>query len=176
MIIQNPGAVRSREPADSARTNAVVAGVLFIVATAASLLSGPFLAPVTDSDSLTDAAAHQRQVATGVLLGFIAALAAPGIAVALYPVLRGFGAGPSLGVCRLPDHRGDVLRPGHGGLLSVSTLSQEPSSTRARPADQHFTTLDQTMLAQYHGWSMRVCCWPSASVAFCTTWCSTAAS
>ena len=51
------------------------------MAMAASLLSGPFLAPVTGSDYLTSAAAHQGQVATGVLLGFIAAFAAPGIAI-----------------------------------------------------------------------------------------------
>lgn len=36
------------------RTNAVVAGALLIVATVASLLSGPFLAPVTGVNHLVD--------------------------------------------------------------------------------------------------------------------------
>ena len=90
-------AMAARDATGPARKNAVIAGVLFIVATVASLLSGPFLAPVTGSDYLTSAANHHAQVATGVLLGFIAALAAPGIAIALYPVLRSFGEGLALG-------------------------------------------------------------------------------
>lgn len=102
-IIRKPGeAVRSRGSAGPSgvnlfRVNAVVAGVLFIVATAASVLSAPFLAPVTGSGYLTDTAAHQGQVATGVLLGFIAAFAAPGIAIALFPVLRRFDEALALG-------------------------------------------------------------------------------
>jgi hypothetical protein len=143
------GFVHSREPADSSRVNAVVAGVLFIVATAASLLSGPFLAPLTDSDSLGDAAAHQGQVAAGVLLGFIAALAAPGIAVALYPVLRRFGEGLSLGAVAFRIIEGVFYALGMVVLLSLSTLSGAFVDAGS-PNDQHFTTLGQTMLAQYH--------------------------
>src|SRR6478609_2621372 len=141
--------VQRRESADSSRVNAVVAGVLFIVATAASLLSGPFLAPVTDSGSLGDAAAHQSQVATGVLLVFIAALAAPGIAVALYPVLRKFGEGLALGAVAFRIMEGVFYALGMMVLLSLSTLSVAFVDAGS-PPDQHFTTLGQTMLAQYH--------------------------
>ena len=141
--------VQSRESAGSARVTAVVAGVLFIVATAASLLSGPFLAPLTDSDSLGDAAAHQGQVATGVLLGFIAALAAPGIAVALYPVLRRFDEGLSLGAVAFRIMEGVFYALGMMVLLSLATLSGVFVDAGS-PGDQHFTTLAQTMLAQYH--------------------------
>lgn len=129
--------------------NAVVAGVLFIVATAASLLSGPFLAPVTGATYLTDAAAHNGQVATGVLLGFIAAFAAPGIAIALYPVLRTFGAGLALGAVSFRIIEGVFYALGMFSLLSLSTLSREFVDAGA-PGDQHYTTLGQTMLAQYH--------------------------
>ena len=146
--------VQSRESADSSRVNAVVAGVLLIVATAASLASGPFLAPVTDSDSLGDAAAHQGQVATGVLLVFIAALAAPGIAVALYPVLRRFGEGLSLGAVAFRTMEGVFYALGMLVLLSLTTLS-EAFVDAGSPNDQHFTTLGQTMLAQYH-WLVEV--------------------
>jgi hypothetical protein len=146
--------VQSRESADSSRVNAVVAGVLLIVATAASLVSGPFLAPATDSDSLGDAAAHQGQVATGVLLVFIAALAAPGIAVALYPVLRRFGEGLSLGAVAFRTMEGVFYALGMLVLLSLTTLS-EAFVDAGSPNDQHFTTLGQTMLAQYH-WLVEV--------------------
>jgi hypothetical protein len=129
--------------------NAVVAGVLLIVATAASLLSGPFLAPVTGADYLTDAAAHSGQVATGVLLGFIAAFAAPGIAIALYPVLRRFGEGPALGAVGFRIIEGVFYACGMFVLLSLSTLSRQFVDAGA-PGDQHFPTLGDTMLAQYH--------------------------
>lgn len=141
--------VKNRGSGDFSKANAVVAGVLFIVATAASLLSGPFLAPVTDSSSLGDAAAHQGQVATGVLLGFIAALAAPGIAVALYPVLRRFGEGLSLGAVAFRIMEGVFYALGMMVLLSLTTLSGAFVDAGSHP-DQHFTTLGQTMLAQYH--------------------------
>ena len=133
----------------AARRSAVVAGVLFIVATAASLLSGPFLAPVTDPGFLTSAAERQAQVATGVLLTFIAALAAPGIAVALYPVLRRFGPGRSLGSVAFRTVEGMFYALGAIVLLSLSTLSQEYVDAGA-PADRHFSTLGDTMLAGYH--------------------------
>ncbi len=47
------------------RGNAVAAGVLLILATAANLLSQPFLAPATGEDVLTSAAAHQGQIGVG---------------------------------------------------------------------------------------------------------------
>lgn len=133
-----------------ARRNAVIAGVLFIVATAASLLSGPFLDPVTGSDRLTSAAAHDTQVATGLLLGFIAALAAPGIAIALYPVLRRFDEGLALGSVAFRTMEGVFYALGMLVLLSLSSLSHEFVDAGA-PADQHDKNLGSTMLAQYHG-------------------------
>lgn len=118
------------------------------MATAASLLSGPFLAPVTGSDYLTSAA-HHTQVATGVLLGFIAALAAPGIAIALYPVLRRFGEGLALGSVGFRIIEGVFYALGMATLVSLVALSREFVDAGA-PGDQHYRTLGQTMLAQYH--------------------------
>jgi hypothetical protein len=149
-------AVRSPEEAgrgsglsDPSRKNAVVAGVLFIVATVASLLSGPFLAPVTGSGYLADADAHRGQVATGVVLGFIAAFAAPGIAFALYPVLRRFGEALALAAVGFRIMEGMFYALGMMVLLSLSTLSREFVDAGA-PGDQHYPTLGDTMLAQYH--------------------------
>ena len=149
-VIQQPEeAPEPSRAAAPARKNAVIAGVLFIVATAASLLSGPFLTPVTGSDYLTDAAAYHAQVATGVLLGFVAALAAPGIAIALYPVLRRFGEGLALGAVGFRIIEGVFYAVGMAVLVSMSTLSREFVDAGA-PDDQHYKTLGSTMLAQYH--------------------------
>lgn len=48
-------------------------------------------------ENLAEGTAHSGQVATGAVLGFIAAFAGAGIAIALYPFLRGFGEGLALG-------------------------------------------------------------------------------
>lgn len=149
-IHDDTGAVRGRSRADSSRTNAVVAGVLLIVATTTSLLSGPFLAPVTGAGYLTDADAHHTQVATGILLGLVAALAAPGIAIALYPVLRRFGAGLALGAVGLRVVEGTFYAVSLLVLWSLSTLSGDFVDAGA-PRDPHYATLGRTLLAQYHG-------------------------
>src|SRR5690349_24032346 len=79
------------------RRRAVVAGVLLILATGSSLSSAPFLAPLGDADYLTRVAAHSSQVAVGALLASVAALTAPAIAVALYPVVRRVGEARAIG-------------------------------------------------------------------------------
>lgn len=90
--------VRDDTSTDRLRSAAVTAGVLFIVATAASVagsaLSGPALDRSHYLARLWDDAAR---VNAGVLLQFIAAGASVGIAIAMYPVLRTWGRGLSLG-------------------------------------------------------------------------------
>jgi hypothetical protein len=88
-------------------------------------------------------------VATGVLLGLIAALAAPGIAIALYPVLRRFSEGLALGAVGFRIIEGVFYALGMAVLWSLLTLSREFVDAGAS-ASQHYTTLGSTMLAQYH--------------------------
>ena len=59
----------------SNRRIARIAGVLFIIATATSLLSVPFLGPVNASNYLVSVSANGNQVLTGALLAFVAAVA-----------------------------------------------------------------------------------------------------
>jgi hypothetical protein len=71
------------------RRAAVTAGVLFIVATAASLLSTAVEHPVlTGTDYLTRIAENTSRVSAGGLLELVAAGASAGIAISMYPVLR----------------------------------------------------------------------------------------
>lgn len=74
----------------SDRNAARLAGVLFITATVADVISrGVFLTPILGSpDILAGVAAHESQVLLGALLLLVGAVAASGIAIALYPVLR----------------------------------------------------------------------------------------
>jgi hypothetical protein len=123
--------------------------VLLVVATAASLISGQLLAPVTGPDRLTTAGDHHAQVSTGVLLVVVAALAAPGVAIALYPVLRRFGEGLALGAVCFRVIEGVFYALGMTALSSLWTLSREFVDAGA-PDDQHYRTLAHTLLAQYH--------------------------
>jgi hypothetical protein len=84
---------------DSNRKAAVAAGVLFIVATVADVISRvAFLTPVLGSaDPLAAVSANGTRVALGALLLVVGAVAAAGIAIAMYPVLRRHGEAMALG-------------------------------------------------------------------------------
>ncbi len=80
------------------RPAAVTTGVLFIVATAASVAGSALSGPVLDrTNYLASLSGDANRVDAGLLLQIIAAGASVGIALALYPVLRTWGRGLSLG-------------------------------------------------------------------------------
>jgi hypothetical protein len=81
------------------RKSAVAAGVLFIVATVADVLSRvAFLTPVLGlPDPLAALSANGNRVTLGALLLVVGAVAAAGIAIAMYPVLRRHGEAMALG-------------------------------------------------------------------------------
>ena len=80
------------------RSAAVTAGVLFIVATVASVAGSALSGSALDRPlSLASLSEDASRVDAGLLLQLIAAGASVGIALALYPVLRTWGRGLSLG-------------------------------------------------------------------------------
>jgi len=81
------------------RKAAVAAGVLFIVATVADVISrAALLTPVLGlPDPLAAVSANETSVLLGALLLFVGAAAAAGIAVAMFPVLRRQGEALALG-------------------------------------------------------------------------------
>jgi hypothetical protein len=111
---------------DSNRKAALSAGVLFIIATAASLagtgLSGPI---VNDPDRLTRVGTNATQLAAGGLLQLVAAGASLGIAVALYPVLRQWGSGLALGSVVFRTLEAAMYAIGAVCLLSLPPLARQ---------------------------------------------------
>ena len=120
------------------RKAAIIAGIVFIIATAASLLSTGLTGSTTDApDYLMKISANQDQVMIGVLLLLIAAFASAGIAIAMYPVMKGANAGLALGSVVFRSLEAVFYLVGIVSLLSLLTLGGQ--FTTAAAADR--TTL-----------------------------------
>jgi Domain of unknown function (DUF4386) len=110
---------------DANRKTALTVGVLFITATAASLLGTAVEQPVlTGTDYLTKVSGNANLVSAGVLLEFIAAGTSVGIAISLYPVLRNRSAGLAIGSVVFRTIEAVMYTAAAVGLLSFLTVSQ----------------------------------------------------
>jgi len=121
------------------KKTARIAGVLFIIATVASLLSLPFIAPIKASNYLIDVSANGNQVIIGALFLFIAAAASAGIAISLYPILKKYNQGLALGAVGFRIIEGMLGIVGVICLLLLTTLSQEFVKAGA-PDSSYFQT------------------------------------
>ncbi len=149
------------EKMTSNRKTARIVGALFIVATAASIASVPFLASINDSNYLVDVSANGNQVMVGVLLAFIAAIASASIAISLYPTLKKYNGGLALGAVGFRLIEGALYIAGITGLAVLLALSQEFVKAGA-PNSSYFQTVGVLLLAGYH-WVYYV----GAVLAFC---------
>jgi hypothetical protein len=130
------------------RKIAISAGVLFMIATGADLLSIPFLGPMTATNYLVSVSANGGLVATGALLLFIGGAAATGIAISLYPVLRKYNRGLALGAVGFRTFEGVLRFVAVCGLLLLITLSQQFVKAGA-PDSSYFQTLGVLLVAGY---------------------------
>jgi hypothetical protein len=130
------------------RKTAIVAGALFIIATAADLLSLPFLDSINASNYLVSVAANGNQVVTGALLLFVGAAAAASIAISLYPILRRYNEGLALGAVGFRLIEGAFYIVSVLCLLLLLTLSEAFVKAGA-PDSSYFQTLGVLLLAGY---------------------------
>lgn len=72
----------------STRRTAIGVGILFIVATAAPIVSLPLVGPILGSNSLIYAAEHPVHLGAAALLELVMATAIVGIAVLMHPILK----------------------------------------------------------------------------------------
>jgi hypothetical protein len=108
---------------------ATTAGVLFIVATVAALLTAPLLGSLLDGDRFLSAvAAHQTRLQVAALLQIVAALAIPAIAIALYPVLKQRAAGMALGSVGFRLIEGGFMALSAVGTLVLVAMSDQLAS------------------------------------------------
>ena len=111
---------------DSYRKTAIIVGLLFITATATSILGGSFIASVIDSpDDFLNVSANENQIVIGCLLVLVDALAVIFIAILMFPILKKHNEGLALGYVGLRIFEGVVFIIGVISILVILTLSQD---------------------------------------------------
>jgi len=114
------------------RGNAIAAGVLFILCTAAAMLSMvPLGAAVTAPVDMARLAANGDRVLWTALIEFGWAITGTGIAIALYPVLKKSNPGLALGSVIGRVFENVFILVGTLGLLAVLAVSQQAAGAAA---------------------------------------------
>ncbi len=136
---------------DTYRRTAVIVGILFIIATVASLASGVFLGSTLDNPiSLTNVNANENQAIIAGILQLLAALSAFGTAAVIFPVLKKHTEGLAIAYVGLRLLESAFYILGVVSLFVVLTISQE-SLTAASNAS--YQPLSGAVLALYD-WSL----------------------
>ena len=108
------------------RNNAIMAGVLFIIATVTNMLGNLSIKPILDAtDYLIQISANENLMIIAALLVLISAFASASIAICLYPILKKYHEALALGSVGFRLMEGMLYIVGVVGLLSLLTLSQE---------------------------------------------------
>jgi hypothetical protein len=139
---------KSTELVDSIKSRARITGALFIIATAASILSLPFLASTNASNYLASVSANGNLVITGALLVFVGGAASASIAISMYPVLRKYHESLALGAVGFRLIEGALYVISAVGLLLLVTLGNQFVNAGA-PGSSYYQTLGALVLAGY---------------------------
>jgi hypothetical protein len=129
------------------RSNALAAGVLFIFATAASLIANAIAKSLlVEPVDLTGITANQTTLFAAVLLKFAGYVACPAIALVLYPVLRKYSPSLALGSVGFRFVEASFYLAGAICLLLLVSLGQDAATSGAADAS-YFGHLAALLLA-----------------------------
>ena len=120
---------------DSTRKTSIIVGLLFLIATVATLVSFFFFEFIYDSNYLTLVSANENQLLIGVLLMFTAIAAIIGIPIAMFPILKKYNESLALGYVGARIFEGLFFAVNIIALLSILSLSHEfvPQQLRMLP-------------------------------------------
>jgi len=138
----------TKEKTKTHRKSAITVGVLFIIGTAAGVLSGILTEPILgDPDYLIKIAANEKQVVIGSILVLVMGFAVAMIPVVMYPILKKYNEVLALGSVLF---RGALEGVAYMALvvsmLLLLTLSQEYVKAGA-PDPSYFQTLGTLLQA-----------------------------
>jgi hypothetical protein len=116
----------------STRTNAILAGIFFIVAAAAAIAGLALYDPVlNDASYITDASRSDTQVLVGAFCEVLVVISVIGTAVALYPVVRRHGEGRAIAYVVGRLFEATVIAAGIISLLAIVALRQDAAGDAA---------------------------------------------
>jgi hypothetical protein len=121
---------------NSTRKIAVITGVIFIIATVVVFVADALTPGLTGTDYLARFSTNTNQVAAGAFAYLVSAFASGGIAIAMYPVMKGANAGLALGSVVFRALEAVFYMVEVVILLSLLTLGQQ--FTTAGAADRTF--------------------------------------
>ena len=109
---------------DSNRKTAIIVGVLFIIATVATLASFFFFEYIYDSEYLTVVSTNENQLLIGVFLMFTAIAAIVGIPIGMFSILKKFNESLALGYLGARIFEGLFFAVNIISLLSILSKSR----------------------------------------------------
>ena len=129
------------------RLDAIIVGILFIVATVTNVIGNSLSKSIFDTANfITIVSSNENQILLGVLLVVISAFASAGIAIWLYPVIKKSHEGLALGSVAFRLIEGMLYIGGVINVLLILALGQEYVKT-ANPDVSWFQTLANVFLA-----------------------------
>jgi hypothetical protein len=156
-IYNSSNQYRGESKVYSNKTTARIVGVLFVAATAAPILTAPFIGFLGGGvlgeaipDYLVRVSANELQVFMGMLIELIWALAVVGIPVMLFPILNKQNKALALGFYSLRFVEAISTIVGSIILLTLLTLSQESVGVGV-PDASYYQTLGSLLLAAREG-------------------------
>jgi hypothetical protein len=135
------------------RTNAVIAGVLFIMGTVPITIGTVLCLPIWNApDYLIRISANENLINLDIVLQLIMAISCAGISLALYPILKKFSAGLAIGAVgfRLIENMLQILKA--VSMITMLALSQEfiragsPTTSYFQGAGEIITTASDWMV------------------------------
>jgi hypothetical protein len=134
------------------KKTARIVGVLFIIATFATMVSLAFSGPILDApDYLINASVNENQVIIGALFMVIDAVSVAGIAIVIYPILKKHNETLALGYVGARIVEGVLFMVYVIILLSLLTLSQE--FVKAGAPDASYFQTGGTLLLAASDWA-----------------------
>ncbi len=108
------------------RKAAIIIGILFITATAATIINQIIIDPILDSASyLTNIFEHENQFIVAMIFELINVIACAGIAILIFPILKKFNAALAIGYVGFRVMEATIGSVALISRLSLLTLSQE---------------------------------------------------
>ena len=138
---------------NSSRKTAIIVGVLFIIATAAPMISIAFIGSIYDADYLTTVSASESQVLIGVLLLSAMTAAIVSIPIMMFPILKQQNEQLALGYVEARIFEGFFSAFNVINILSLLSVSREFVNAEAAVA-AHLQTSGTLILAQFNWCSL----------------------